>query len=352
MSAGVQHHYPAALLGQFGVMRGPNKRSRRRIVAVAERGKEEIAQRRAERLGYSGGALRLYELTTIDCVGVTIDEQWAHVEQRIPKLVRALMGVDHGAMSPTLFVRTLVPLVAQLLVRHPDFEDRYRLRLQSYSNRGGPVLCTPDEVNRARAIDYLFLCGRLIHCEWRVLKSPTPLVSSDLGFAGAVYRTIEGATFPPEAPDESMGGYVVPLASNLAVFVHEGKSSYQLERAQVALTVSPLTPDKAEETNMTIAAWAPRQVFGKSQAVVRRATQIWRDRPEQSIYTRTVPSMLFSKGAGFSIEDTKNYFRALHHVQWLREPHRRLALQDFESCPLCRERMRRLAAVWPPAIAS
>ncbi|MDQ6949402.1 MAG: hypothetical protein M3256_24920 [Actinomycetota bacterium] len=96
MSRPIQHHYPAALVGEFGAApKGRHKgANRERIVHVARRGVPKVVQEPAARVGYQRRQAQLYDIRVPGHGESSIDGQWTLVESRIPELVRALRRYD------------------------------------------------------------------------------------------------------------------------------------------------------------------------------------------------------------------------------------------------------------------
>jgi hypothetical protein len=328
----VQHHYPAVLVGQFGARSkakksGRRDRSRLRIVAVANRGWARVRMDTAESIGSAKDATRLYDLSDSGIPGLTIDDQWTHAENRLPELGDALDAKPVGGklrLSADLFLRVLVPLLAQLLVRHPEWEGRYADRTRAL--RADDAALSRAELNLARNLEYLCLCGVLIEREvWVLHDAQRNLVSSDLGFSQAVID-IAGTI---------LSGYLFPLSAQTAVFVGAGRERTWSSEASVDLNERHLTVAEVEMQNQAIARWAPTTVFGRQSEVVASAITIWQSDATRPQYADLVPAAVLERR--FSPIDVERFLRALHEGEALVRPTADRA--PFEQCATCRAQM-------------
>jgi len=256
--------------------------------------------------------------------GATIDHLWLQAESLIPTAVEALrryrrtVGLDLG-----LFYLGLVPLVAQLMVRHPEFEKIYAARNLACAREHGhePLPTTPETVNLARNVDYLCLCGLLVDRAWCVVQSPSqPLIGSDLGLTGARVVDIDG------------DGYVIPLHPNLAVFVYAGTPP-RIDGPAVFLEHEIITADEARWTNAAIAGWAPSTVFGRDERTVRQAVTVWDDMDGPCPLREEVPHALTIKEGGLLPRHAERFLRDLHKVQSTLQP--TLERGSFDTCVNC-----------------
>jgi hypothetical protein len=319
-----EHHFPAVLTAQFGKAPRSGKRAgRKRIVAMARRGETEIREATAESVGWSGKSRRLYDLPDTDDPGATIDGLWAYAERRLPPLVESLKRYrPENGLSLDLFYRVLVPISAQLMVRHPEFESRYADRVRSCAETHGhrPLDVNARTVNLARNVDYLCLCGLLARRRWWVLSSPQPLVTSELGYCGLLVKF----------GDDRFEGYLVPLHRNVAVYICTGEAS-KIEGGAACLDRRTLTPAETLDANRGMASWSPAGIFGDDRAV-RAAARVWREQDRPSPLAREVPGALVGDD-GLSVEYAEQYLRSLHDAQDVMEPGH--PCPRFDDCSTC-----------------
>ncbi len=247
------------------------------------------------------------------------------------------MTTGPGLVRRELFVRVLVGLVAQLLVRHPEFATRYVARTIAAGARYAHL--SVDEtgwaVNLARQTELLCVSGVLVDSQWWLLRSPEPLVGSDLGFGAA------GVAFGGERHE----GYVFPLAPNAAVYVGNGAANFDVEQTSVRLNTRSLTRDEAHGTNELTAAWAPISVFGREESSVRRAIAIWKKRDDVPLLLGHVPGLLHSDRTPGAPGQVERWLRTLHRAQELDQPGNP-ALESFDDCVGCQQRVDDIALWW------
>lgn len=348
-TTGKQHHCPAALIGQFGEPT-TERRARRRRVWVARRGGGEVFRTTAEKIGVSPKDPRPYDLHGPGLRQTAIDDLWSKQEKLIPLTVESMRVEASGKVMPVqAFLLGLVPLVAQLMVRHPNFADEYRGRTvlakaaDRTKNRVDPRIpllsrdLTRDDVNLARNIDYLCLCGILsTQCAWLRLTTDTPLVSSDLGFMATTV----------ESHDGHRTGYAVPLAPDIAAFVSRGVAPRMSSGHMQPIARLPLSHVQTDALNNATAEWAPTVVFGRDKGEVISASTAWSDQAISTL-SRRVPGHLMGARTEFEFSDIEGWFRLLHHQQSEAEPFHQH--QSFEKCPGCTYQIAWVREVWPDA---
>lgn len=269
MNSGVQHHYPASLIGQFGSPHSnPKKgRTRDRKVFLATRDYPDlVVSQRAATLGYDRVDHHLYDAHTNAVAWTSIDDIWEPLERNIPGIVRTVETYDPQAGIPTVvFLRGLLPLVAQLFVRHP----RYELEVISRAcAEQAKVLIDPRwgkaPLNMGRLVHYNVLCGLLLDCSWCIVTSPNgDLISSDLGFA------------PLSNPLMKRYGYTIPLSPEVAVCVCSGGRRFKLKAPETYLRHGTFTVEQARGVNGAVAWHAPKTIFGRTRGVVADAAGTW-----------------------------------------------------------------------------
>ena len=342
MPSGVQHHYPAALIGQFGTAkkaastrRNGRDKARRRVVAVARRADRRIYEQTAESLGTAKGAHRLYDLDDPQLAEATLDTQWTRVENRLRELIDALDSLPSDRelyLSADLFLRVLVPLAAQLLVRHPEWEVRYAARVREIHKR---EIASRIEMNLARNMEYLALCGVLINREWWVVHDPKRrFVSSDLGVAQATMN--DDGTL--------LRGYLWPVSSQTAVFAGAGRDVGCVGRPTVRLRERHVSDAQVKMQNEAVARWAPTVVFGREAALVTEATEIWTRDPTRPEYAEIVPAAILDRD--FHGEDIEGMLRAVHAGEQASRPDSTPV--PFEKCPGCAYQLAWARAAFPP----
>lgn len=337
-----QHHYPAVLTGQFGVPAEGRRRQRNRqnVVWMARRDSTEPREVAAESIGWSNAHRNLYDFSEVGLLGATIDPLWSHAEGRVPEIVQALRRYRQAdGLDIELYLRGLIPLAAQLMVRHPEFEERIRGRLERQDIFTGKTSREPTslDINIGRSVEYLCLCGLLASRRCAVVQSTHPLVGSELGYSGmlrALGPVPDGYVYEPsDEPDGLVAsGYVFPLSRNVAVQFTTGEPP-ALDGARVELERLGFDQDDAEMTNVGTAGWSPASIFGDRRSVVR-AARVWEEQEERSPYSDIVPIFLTGPSS-INSGMAEHFLRLLHSVQLAVERDSdQVGFDDCATCPV------------------
>lgn len=120
-------------------------------------------------------------------VGRTADDAWGY-ESRLGTALDRL--VDRAPLDGAVWVEVLVPFVAGLLMRAPDFADSFEARLDPrildwLANRG---MDRKLNAELARFLDFQLLLAPLMAMNWTVLHFSTEgeLITSDRAYTGTV----------------------------------------------------------------------------------------------------------------------------------------------------------------------
>lgn len=193
-----QHYLPACIIGRFST--DENGLSRDRHVQVVRRGTNHPYRAKASTLCAVNG---LYDGDSFE--GGTID-QWDY-EQNLTKLFD-LMKLG-GLPDLDYYVHDLIPYVAGLFMRGPDFQHRLMHRLASPGIDMG--LISEDNVNVDRLFELQRLLSILLAAQWSCLHPPYGMrfVLGDLGLSRT---TIEGES-----------AWVAPVDPELALMTRPRK---------------------------------------------------------------------------------------------------------------------------------
>ncbi len=117
-----------------------------------------------------------------------IDKIWGAYEAGLAEAIKQLIT---NTIDGETWIRTLVPFVASLFVRGPDFNNRFKSRFSFHDDtsndakeiRQWPV--SDDNINQARAIELQRLLAPISAAKWTVFKTSgsESLITSDLSFA-------------------------------------------------------------------------------------------------------------------------------------------------------------------------
>src|SRR5438105_4714605 len=182
MSPGARQHFlPASFIARFS--EDPNPDPRRRVLYVAKRGGHEPFSVVAERAAF---VRNLYS--------ESVDSIWTAYENRLPAALDALcIGAEVEADT---WLRVVVPFVAALLLRGPDFEKRFQQRLAEVV----PDLKRPTGGD-ARPFELQRLLAPVTAARWVVMHASgdSPIVTSDMAWA------------PYSDPMHAELGFAIPL---------------------------------------------------------------------------------------------------------------------------------------------
>ncbi|MFF4306033.1 DUF4238 domain-containing protein [Streptomyces sp. NPDC001601] len=206
-----RHHYiPACYLGRFSD--DTHEKARLRRIHVARFTTNKIYLQKADQVG----AINNFYRIKTDWKGnpLFLEESWQGYETKLSSALDQLeeMARDSSLqLSAECWLRTLVPFVTGLLVRGPDFNQRFDRRILSgygenkdsaYRN----TLDADDNTNIARMMELQRLLAGTIASDWQLLISPDKdLITNDLGYA------IE------YSPADDRYGYVIPLSPHVAI---------------------------------------------------------------------------------------------------------------------------------------
>lgn len=172
------HHFlPATYLASFSEDKTTLPR-RERILVVGDRVSGRTFRAAASRVGAINN---LYTLADRSSDPQLLERLWARYEQDLPDAVSRLI---EGRVDGRTWARVLVPFVACMLVRGPDFDQRFAHRLRALGLASGTSLLTPDNTNGGRLLDLQRLLGPVTAAKWLVIAvSGEPLITNDLGWA-------------------------------------------------------------------------------------------------------------------------------------------------------------------------
>ena len=175
-----KHHWlPAVYLGGFSVDTGGRPRDRRLHVKYVGTGNPQVI--RARSLAYVRG---LYDWTERLGLAVVepsmLDDSWNAYERRLTEALRAaaIAASGDGLMSFEVWIKVLVPFVAGICVRSPDFLS-------------GPGGSAPEEnvmLQASRWMEMARIIAPLMAAEWVIGKNATdtPFITNDRGMTWSI----------------------------------------------------------------------------------------------------------------------------------------------------------------------
>ncbi len=238
-----------------------------------------------------------------------IDHCWAAVEARLPDAVEALLASGPW-LDASLWAQTLVPFVAELFVRGPDFNERFRQRwapLRAETKAGDmldEILASSDNTNFARVLEAQRLLSPVLRARWTLLTvTGERLVTSDLGVA-LLGRSTTGQR-----------GYVVPLDPEHALCLEPRTTPRLLFPIRgtwwVPLFTETIGGPEARTVNSAVARFAPRELYGPTPDAVSRYLTAMRTREAKAL-----PELLW----GGSAELRRNELDLLDIIAAINQP--------------------------------
>jgi hypothetical protein len=98
-----------------------------------------------------------------------VDEIWKEYERGLSNAIGELIA---GRVDARTWARILIPFVACMLVRGPDFADRFERRMAALEIDDIDGVHTADNVNMARLFELQRLLGPVAAAKWVVLEFP------------------------------------------------------------------------------------------------------------------------------------------------------------------------------------
>ena len=249
------HHFlPATYLASFSEDKTTLPR-RERILVVGDRVSGRTFRAAASRVGAINN---LYTLADQSGDPQLFERLWARYEQDLADAVSRLI---EGSVDGRTWARVLVPFVACMLVRGPDFDQRFAHRLRALGLPLGRL--PPDNTNRARLLELQRLLGPVAAAKWLVIAvSGEPLTTNDLGWAPFVNPRIghSGLAIPL---DHAHVLAIVPSSERTVVVVQSGRWIPVIDYVQEP-------PNNHVGLNRALAQMALRFTYGANEDLVSR----------------------------------------------------------------------------------
>lgn len=275
-----RHHYlPASFLALFSTDT-TTLPSRKRLLAAGDKENGNIIRTSASNLGCINN---LYTLVYLEEDPYLIDQTWEEYEKLLPQAINKL---KEGTVDSETWIRVLVPFVACMLVRGPDFDRRFHRRMRSLGFADSDFELNADHSNRARLFEIQRLLGPVAVARWIVLSihGKEELITNDLGYA----------PFRNSLTEEA--GLAIPLGKSRILLVIP-LIERQLVRAEQDKWVPIIeyidSPDNDHlGLNQAINRFAQRFIFGPDEESIKR----YFDRSYKSHYSLEPQQLGFITG--------------------------------------------------------
>src|SRR6266566_6584470 len=119
-----QHYLPASFIGRFSNEKKGSLRER--TVWMLEKGTSRFVEKKAEDIGYLVNFYLHNGTQTIP--NSKVDDIWGEYEKKLDSALTALSDFRQNSIDANTWLRVLVPFVASLFVRGPEFVDRFNDR--------------------------------------------------------------------------------------------------------------------------------------------------------------------------------------------------------------------------------
>lgn len=253
---GYSHHFlPATFLAGFSSDATVPRRKRRLTQGDKLTGKCHTAS--VERLAVINN---LYTLREWDQAGSNaIDDSWAPYEARLAPCIRSLIA---GTLNAVDWAGVLVPFVAALFARGPDFDIRLDERAARFGAAALKSKFSVDNTTFARAMEIQRLLAPILAAKWIVSRSPErhAFITSDLAFA--VFQD----------PDDQIG-IAIPLDDqHVLQLIPRRYGEVAIagdERWYPMIEHRTLAAGNYRQQNQALAGTARRFIFGRSMKEVQ-----------------------------------------------------------------------------------
>lgn len=253
------HYIPDNLIGRFSSR--PEPRLRKSPLFVLRRGRVDAFQQIAENVAYETALYTLGQIWIDESVRM-VDDVWTRLEQQMPKALSALEETD-GLLDARLWSEALVPLIASLFVRTPDFGERFDLRMAVLEGGRHP-LKHMDSITRARLFQLQRLFSPIMRASWCVLRfaQEAPLITSNLALA------------PLSLPQRP--GWVIPISRQHALHLKPRPRTPRVwltapsHDTFVDVEVQYGSKELAHRINRAVARHAPSEIYGDPESLVLR----------------------------------------------------------------------------------
>ncbi len=252
-----QHFLGAAFIGGFSL--DGSFPARKRPIWVRRRNGQDVYETKPHNVAWQ------LDLFTIGGVGDlrSVDDHLGMTDARIAAVIDSLV---EGSLTPRDWISTLVPFVATLFVRSPEFGPRFVRRLRQIYGGTLPIEAwgRRDNTNLARALEMQRLLSPVMRAEWTLLlnQSSVPLIASDLGYTVMTNQA------------SGRWGYAIPLRIDALVAILAPPA----ESPQFHLTDPPkatrigrvaLGADAIRGLNNSIAIASVDEVYGATRPVLQ-----------------------------------------------------------------------------------
>lgn len=252
------HHYlPATFLAEFSLDKVTFPRRNRQLI-VGNKDEERVFRTSAVNVAAINN---LYTLVESRGNPELIEKTWADFEGNLTEAIYLLIA---GRLDARSWIRILVPFVASMLVRGPDFNRRFERRLRVIGLESHMDLISEDNTNGARLLELQRLLGPVAVAKWTVVHviGQEPLITNDLGYA----------PYQNEVTGEI--GISIPLNPTYTLAISP-RTQREILRVQSGKWIPVIEyfhnmPNNHEGLNEALSSIAQRFIFGPDDTTIEK----------------------------------------------------------------------------------
>lgn len=191
------HYLPAAFIGRFSTDTYSEMRARR--VWVNGHGRSGTRLERSSNIGVINNYYRLIRVTPNDHV----TNAWDRYEDRLTTALDELADSTVSSVDATTWLRVLVPFVAGIFVRTPDFARKFEANGERLVDLlAATDTLRSDNTNMARLMAMHRVLSPIMAARWIVAQTngPDPLITNDIAYVanqfGPPYNSPIGWSIP------------------------------------------------------------------------------------------------------------------------------------------------------------
>jgi hypothetical protein len=292
----LQHYLPATYLANFSnSVRNPRRDS---LIAVGDKRTGRCFTTAVSQVAAIKDFYALFAGAP-ELLGAAYDDSFAAYEGGLDA---AISGLANNTLPAATWANVLVPFVADLMVRPPDFNERFGRRIESLEL--GEDLTTRaisrTNLGGARWFERHWLLAQVAVADWKVLEvvGERLLIINDVGYA------------PTYSKFQREIGIAIPLNTQFILIVnpklrrrvvveHRGEWRPTIQRSR-------LYPNDHLEHNRVMAKYAQRFVFAEDEQTVRTYLFIEENPPRTP-----EPTDLGFQGGTLARAHEMDYFRLI-----------------------------------------
>lgn len=209
-----------------------------------------------------------------------VDRMWGGYERRLPDAIAALAGPAERTVAAQPWIGAIIPFVAGLFVRGPEFNRRFENRpIISSMREHFDSSQFSDNTNIARLFEMQRLIYPVATALWTIAhltidpRLPTAVITTDIGYCLM------------KSPGNRGIGYAIPLRPDMILVLHQGPGNMELrwdgeEWVVEGIQRWSVPAWNVAELNLAMAGTAT-EIYGSTEATVDACAKAWEDtRPE------------------------------------------------------------------------